>query len=129
MRIICLSILFLVVGCKNVEVRKVSEADIIREEMNQLDWENVDTYPDFEACRGRSSKEQQKRCVGEKLIGYIMKSLTTHEIILNDSIHEEIYLTIRISAQGKPEIETIKWSDELQEKVKGLEGWLQMAVD
>lgn len=128
MRVICLLIGLLLLGCKNVEVRKVSEADIVRSELNQMDWGNVDTYPAFEDCRESSSPEEQKHCFGEKFANYVLTSLSEHEFILNDSLHEEIQLVIQISDKGKAEIEGMEISPELEEKVEGLRTWLEEAV-
>lgn len=121
--------MLLLIGCKDFEVRKVSADDIFREEVNQIDWKNVDTYPSFEECKDKAKKEDQKSCFKEHLITEIMTSLSKNDIILEDSLNEKLILNIEISEQGKPQIIGTEMSSHLKEEIPEIEDWLSRSIE
>lgn len=122
-------IILLLLGCKDFEVRKVSADDIFREEVNQIDWKNVDTYPSFEACKDKAEKGDQKTCFRERLVAEIMTSLSKNDIILEDSLNETLILNIEISEHGKPQIVGTEISLHLKEEIPEIEDWLSLSIE
>ncbi len=129
MRIIWLIIAFTLVACKNIEVRKYSEEEVFKEEVNHIDWKNVDSYPSFESCEDITSKEEKKQCFISKLVEHVLESLSEHKMIIDDSIQEKVVLTLEITATGEPQIKGMELSKELEEKIAPIRGWLTEAIE
>lgn len=129
MRIIWLIIVLTLVACKNIEVRKYSEEEVFKEEVNHIDWKNVDSYPSFEGCEDNVSKEKRKDCFISKLVEHVLESMSEHKMIIDDSIREKVILTLEITATGEPRIKEMELSKELEEKIEPIRKWLTKAIE
>lgn len=126
-----LLLIFLVgafVGCKNFETKKLSSEQIMQEEMENIDFENLDSYPSFEICDKYSSQEDKKQCFSDEITIRIFQTLGQHEVILKDSVYEKIEMTINISSNGTPELAHAVISDSLKNEIPEIENWLEQAL-
>lgn len=115
-------------GCKDFETKKLSSEELLEEELKELDWNNLDTYPDIKDCESYSSTQEKKHCFEREITGHIYQSLSEHEVTLKDSIYEKIYLSIKISTEGQPSLEEVKLSDRLEYEIPDLKDWLHQSI-
>lgn len=117
-------------SCKNFETKKLSSEAIVEEEMQHIDWKNLDSYPSFQYCEKEyQTTEDKKQCFKEEISKHIFEVLAQHEVALKDSIREVLELKIRISSQGDPTLEKVKISRKLIEQIPELENWLHDAIE
>lgn len=127
-RILGVILVLAVFSCKNFETKKVSSEKIVQNELKQIDWKSLDTYPSFAACDTFSNKIVRKHCFEQEFSKHIYQVLGKHEVILKDSIHQKINLTIGISAKGKPELEKAQIPEEVKVQIPEIRKWLKEAV-
>lgn len=121
-------IVFSLFSCKEFETKKLSSSDIVEEEIKHIDWKNLDTYPSFDECDQYSIKSEKQNCFENEITKHIFEVLMQNEVVLKDSIREEVILNILISKEGKPSIKNISVSDTLLKQIPELETWLIDAV-
>lgn len=121
-------ILFTLVGCKNFETKKLSSEKLVRDRLEHMDWKSLDTYPSFDACNSYSDKKAKKNCFEKEISSHIFKVLGRRDVVLKDSIHEEIELIIVISSKGKPSIEKFVIPENIENQIPKIEIWLKDAI-
>ncbi len=54
---------FLTVSCKYFETEVPNEENLLKQELNKINWKEVDQYPSVASCDTLMNKEQQKECL------------------------------------------------------------------
>lgn len=54
--------LLLLVACKDIGGRVPSKEELLKKEMQSIDWKSVDEYPSVAACDSLPDKEQRRTC-------------------------------------------------------------------
>lgn len=116
------------IGCKNFEVKKLSSEQLVREELDQIDWERLDSYPSFDACEVYADKMEKKQCFEKEVTFHIMEFLQKHEVVLKDSIREQVELILVVPVEGKPALEAIMISPTLENKIPEIKDWLEESI-
>lgn len=116
-------------GCKNFEVRKLSSDELVREELEQIDWESLDSYPSFEVCDNQTDKMQKRQCFEQEVAKHIFEYLQKHEVVLKDSIKEQVELILIVSAEGNIALDDIALSSQLENQIPEIKNWLKQAVE
>lgn len=127
-RLLLILFLFGLVGCKNFETKKLTSEQIMQEELENIDWKNLDAYPSFKKCEPKATEKAKKECFEEEITSQIFRVLGKHEVVLKDSVYERLELTIRISPQGKASMENLKISDSLAAQIPQIQEWIREAL-
>ncbi len=109
-----LTILLLVLcfsSCDYFEKKKVYSEDILREDLQTINWNDVDEYPTFSSCDSSSTKSQRKQCFETTLTTYITTQLSNEIIVVTEDINDTIIITFQISEKGKLTVLDIKSSN------------------
>ncbi|MDO1499196.1 hypothetical protein Q2T40_02625 [Winogradskyella maritima] len=62
-------------SCTFFESKEKRTQELINEELGQIDWNTVDSYPFFYTCDESASKAEQKICFEETLISHFQETL------------------------------------------------------
>ncbi|WP_283641295.1 hypothetical protein [Mesonia mobilis] len=123
-----LLLLLLCFGCQNFETKKISSEDLVEEELKELNWQEVEVYPAFEACENLSETQAKKSCFEQQFALQLHESLQQKKVILSDSIQEKMLLYISINANGKPSLDSLETSALIEEKMPQMQSWLQESI-
>ncbi len=127
-KILLVFLVGIVVSCKNFEWKKVSSKQIYQNELQHLNWNDLDTYPAFKDCEEYVEKVKRKKCFEEEISRHIYSVFQQHKIILKDSVHQKMILVIAISEKGKPSLDTLLMTDLLRLKMPHIKMWLDSAI-
>ncbi|PZW38639.1 hypothetical protein LX95_02661 [Mesonia algae] len=119
---------FSLLGCQQMETKKVFSDEIAAEELKHINWNDVETYPSFPECEKCDEKAKQKRCFEQRLTQIIYENLETHQVVLQDNLHEKVMVVIGVSAKGEVKIASLKASEHLKAQLPEFESWLEKAV-
>lgn len=119
---------FLMLGCKNFETKKLTVEQITQDELEQVDWKNLDTYPSFDACNKYASKIAKKDCFENEISSYIFKALKNENVELEDSINVKMELTINISEKGQPALDSISIPRKAKSRIPKLQNIIEEAI-
>lgn len=106
--IILLSLIL--VSCQFFETEKISTQTFYEEEIQTINWNDIDQYPVFVHCEDFSEKKDQERCFTSTLLNVFMKAVEDQvsENMLNVSIQDTIFLTLNVSEKAKFSMQKIE---------------------
>ncbi|WP_162985017.1 hypothetical protein [Mesonia aquimarina] len=119
--------LILFFGCKNFETKRVCSEEILQDELKQIDWNAIETYPTFANCEKYTESEQQD-CFEQTFSKHIYAFLATKKVVLSDSINEKIWLHLSINSEGKPSLDSVHLSQTLVDNLPKFKTWLDSSV-
>lgn len=117
------------VSCKNFETKKVSSEDILRQQLQDFNWTEVDVYPTFAACDKFEEKQALKVCFETTITKHLYQALAKHPIASGDTINDTVMLYLTISDQGNPKIDSLAISEKLARQIPDLKKWIASGVD
>jgi hypothetical protein len=115
-----LTIIFLALcffSCDYFDKKKVYSEDILKEDLQTINWKDVDEYPTFSSCDSSSTKDQRKQCFETTLTAYITAQLSNEIIVITEDINDTIIITFQISEKGKLTVLDIKSSNLVKSQI------------
>lgn len=126
---IFLLLLLLATSCQFFETEKVSSDEIYKEEMQTIDWKEVDRYPSFSNCENSLEKPEQKDCFISTISSHLYQSISHEEMVAVHHIYDTIKVNFEISSNGKLSILDVKMDTLLQKDFPDLKKWLLQSID
>ncbi|MFC7356474.1 hypothetical protein ACFQO1_02140 [Jejudonia soesokkakensis] len=124
-----LGIIFLLSSCQFFETEKIPSETFYAEELETIDWHEVDRYPLFKDCEESSEKEIQKRCFEAILTTKMYQSISDQSLIASQKIIDTLYLTMLVSQEGALSITELKIDSVTRRDFPKLEAMILSAVD
>lgn len=121
--------LFLVIGCKEIETQRVYSDEISQKELEQINWSEIETYPKFQNCSHCVEKTEKKKCFEQKLTEYFYQKLVKQQYVVTDSLDETFLLYIKITAAGKPILDSLYAREDLYVKLPQLDSLMNVSVE
>lgn len=102
---------------------------IIQEELQTINWNEVDVYPSFENCDEVSSKSDKKFCFENTLLNHINQNLAKQVLVVSESINDTIFLTLNCSNTGKLTINNLRIKEETRQQIQNLDSIILSSFD
>ncbi len=119
----------LATSCQFFETEKVSSEEIYKEEMQTIDWKDVDRYPSFPNCKNTLEKPEQKACFINTISTHLYKSISHENMVAVREVYDTVKVNFEISGEGQLSILEIKMDTLLRKEFPNLETWLLQSVD
>lgn len=87
-------------SCSLFESKEKKTQKLIEQELQQIDWSDVDNYPLFNDCDESVSKTLQKNCFEEKLLLHLSADLQEFQLTSETEIKDVVFLDFRIENDG-----------------------------
>lgn len=116
-------------GCKDVETKKVSSKTFLEEELKTIDMQEVDEYPIFESCEHLGSQTEKRTCFEQRLVTNFYSYLSDQMLIFNEEIQDTIWVHLTISEKGKPQIEQLDIPFVIKNDAPKMNEWLTNSLD
>ncbi len=123
------SLLLLATSCQFFETEKVSSEKIYNEEMQTIDWKDVDRYPSFSNCENTLEKPEQKDCFINTISSHLYKSISHEDMVATHEVYDTVKVNFEVSSSGKLSILEIKMDTVLQKEFPNMETWLLQSID
>ena len=124
-----LLLLLLCLGCKDIETQKIYSDEISKKELQQINWSEVETYPEFQNCSHCIEKAEKKKCFEQKVTQYFYEKLTAQKYIVTDSLMGNINIYIKITAKGQPILDSLQASNILYQQLPELDSIIITSVE
>jgi hypothetical protein len=108
---------FLVVSCDVFTSKEVRTQKLIAQEMQQINFNEVDQFPLFENCDETNSKEENKDCFEETLLRNLYTSLDGFEFVLKEEIVDTLYVDFLIDKIGDVSVLDISHNAIIEEQI------------
>ncbi len=123
------AIFFLTTSCQFFETKKISKETFFEEEINSINWNEVDQYPVFLACENFTEKRDQKSCFETTLSTKIYQSIPIEKIVVSNDLNDTIFLEFNVNVQGKMSLNSIEIDSLLQKEIPLFESYILQSID
>lgn len=101
--------------------------ELVQQEMQNIDWNSVDTYPLFEECDETQDQQAQQLCFKETLHQYLSEPLSQTSFSTAATVIDTLYVYVMINADGSLMITSLE-ADTVLEKLPEIEQLITKAV-
>ena len=122
-------LILLATSCQFFETEKISSEEIFNEEMNTIDWKDVDNYPSFETCTNILQKPEQKACFINTISSQLYRSINHEGLVATREVYDTVKVNFEVSSSGQLSILEIRMDTLLQQEFPDLETWLVQSID
>lgn len=119
----------LATSCQFFETEKVSSEEIYKEEMQTIDWKDVDRYPSFSNCENALEKPEQRDCFINTINTHLYKSINHIDMVAVREVYDTVKVNFEVSSSGKLSILEIQMDTILQKEFPNLEMRLLQSID
>jgi hypothetical protein len=110
------------VSCGLFESKDKKARELVNQEMRNIDWNQVDNYPLFEACDETLPKQDQKICFENELTSHLAATLDEFEYILDADIDPTVYVDFVIDGEGRISVLTIEKDTKIDLQMPEFDG-------
>lgn len=125
-RLLLVLILSTVVSCDYFDKKKIDTKTIVDNEMQSINWNDVDEYPTFSLCDTRPNK---KECFQNVLRDRLNTSLANQNIVVTEDVNDTILLRIHITNRGIFSIKSIECDELTKAQIPQLDSILRHSFD
>lgn len=122
-------LLLLATSCQFFETEKVSSEEIYKEEIQTIDWKDVDRYPSFSNCNDSLEKPVQKDCFINTISSRLYQSISHENLVAVREVYDTVKVNFEVASDGKLSILEIKMDTLLQKEFPNLKTWLLQSID
>lgn len=94
-------VVILLNSCSFFDSKEKRTQQLINEELRQIDWNSIDSYPFFYTCDEAAPKPQQKICFEETLSAHFLETLNDFEFTLTDKESMTVRVIFVIDTVGR----------------------------
>lgn len=128
-RLLLVFLFALATSCQFFETEKVSSDTIFEEEMESIDWKDVDRYPSFSTCENLLDKPEQKECFINTISNHLYQDISNKEMVAVREIYDTVKVKFEVERSGRLSILDIEMDTLLQKEFPDLEQLILNSVD
>ena len=125
-RLILIALLVFLTACDYFNKKKIDTTEIVEEELQSIDWNDIDEYPTFSFCDSSPSK---KSCFEEVIRNTLHEHLSRQNIVVMEDLSDTIVLKIHIDNKGKFTIKDIVSQELTRSQIPKLDSLLRHSFD
>ncbi|MEM9364249.1 MAG: hypothetical protein AAGA43_16525 [Bacteroidota bacterium] len=107
-KLIWISFLGLLAACELFVSKEEATQKLVEEELLQIDWDDVEKYPLFDACRADMPKPEQKACFVETMTTQLGKALENLEFEVQNDLNDTVLIDFLIDEHGFITIQNVE---------------------
>ncbi len=112
-------------SCQYIDRQIPSEDQLLKHEIESIDWKEVDDYPSFAACDSLTTKPEKKTCFFEQLNLLIQQKLNSDTLAVLYPKIDTIKVLVTISPDSTIKFEPRRNSDASQYDAKKVDSILR----
>ena len=116
-------------SCQYFETDKISKETFYQEELQTIDWKDVDQYPAFPKCENFTEKTKQKHCFENKLSTHLRLTFTNHNAVAGRDLNDTVAVKFTISNTGKLSIKEMQITETIKTEFPLLPRWIEESID
>ena len=116
-------------ACQFFETEKVSSEELYKEEMENINWSEVDSYPVFSECESFTETEDQKKCFERVLSNHLYASIYSRDMSVYTELRDTIPVSSSISAEGKVAVTHVSVDSSVAAQLPLMDTWIRESID
>ncbi len=129
MKPLLLVFFILLTSCDYFQSKKVSTEQLLEEEMQAINWNDVDEYPSFSDCDEAITNLEKKACFENHLHELLMSHLENQKIVVTEDVSDTVHLKIHIDKTGQFSIKNIDMDAVTKTQIPQLDSILRHSFD
>lgn len=106
--------LCLLSSCDLLVSKEEKTRQIVDQEMQSIDWNEIDKYPLFDICDETVSKEKQKECFERILLMHFSMALQDFDYVLDTEVNDTVYVDFVVNKEGAIEVQEVENSAKIK---------------
>ncbi|MGB3142693.1 MAG: hypothetical protein WBB24_01180 [Maribacter sp.] len=127
-RFLPILLLLFVSSCSFFESNEKRTQELIHEELGQVDWNSVDSYPFFYSCDESATKTAQRTCFEETLTSHFQETLNEFEFTLTDKESETVAVIFVIDTLGRINVTAIEKDASVLKQMPEFDGVISQSL-
>ena len=115
-------------SCSLFESKEKRTQELINDELRQIDWNSVDSYPFFYTCDETATKAEQKICFEETLTSHFKETLNDFEFTLSDQENETFAVIFIIDTLGRIDVTAIEKDASVLKQMPEFDGVITQSL-
>lgn len=124
-----ISIGVLCASCQFFNTERISSETFYKEELESIDWNDVDTYPSFKECETNMEKAGQKSCFQEVIVNTIQSKLSQEKIMATFDVKDTAIIRLQIDTLGKIRVQEMVMDSLVLQKIPNLKEILKESIE
>ncbi|MCB0375203.1 MAG: hypothetical protein KDD04_04730 [Sinomicrobium sp.] len=120
--------MFILMSCDLFIAKERTREALVKEEMQHIDWSDLDQYPLFETCDESAARPEQKACFETTFARHLQATLQQHQLIVQESIHDTVWIYLLIDNQGEITVSAIEKQKETAAELPQLDSILKRSI-
>ena len=104
-------------SCDWFDSKEARTQKLVEEELQEIDWNDVDQYPLFNDCDETAGKAEQRECFQNTLLLHFSMALQDFEFVANSDMDDSIYVDFLVDREGAIAILDIGNTGEIKEQL------------
>ncbi|MFX0555561.1 hypothetical protein ACOCEA_02120 [Maribacter sp. CXY002] len=127
-RILILLVCLGMASCNFFASKEKRTQELIDVELNQIDWNSIDSYPLFLECDENATKEVQKQCFEQKLTSHFEHTLKEFEFTVDSKENAIVEVIFVIDAEGKISVVAIHKDASILKQMPEFDGIITQSL-
>ena len=128
-RLFLVFLLLLATSCGFFDTEKVSSDIIYEDEMESINWKDVDQYPSFASCTDLLDKPEQKDCFINTISKQLYQDISSRNMVAVREVYDTVKVKFEVGNSGRLSILEIEIDTLLQKEFPDLEKLIIDSVD
>lgn len=121
--------LLLATACQFFETEKISSEEIYKDEIQTIDWNEVDSYPVFDNCDDSLDKKEQQDCFINTVTTHLYESISRGNMIAVREIDDTLNVNFEVGNDGRLSVLKIEIDSLLQQEFPSLKRLILSSID
>ena len=127
-RLFVLMFFLVLASCSFFESKGKRTQELINAELQQIDWNTIDSYPLFLDCDETASKENQRQCFEQTLTTHFENTLNEFEFIIDSDSNPVVFVTFVIDTEGRINVVEIDKDASILEQMPEFDGIVSQSL-
>ena len=128
MKRIVVFILLVLWSCDYFENKKIETKDIVEQELQSINWKDVDEYPTFSVCDSVSGKQERKGCFEATVLKHVNSYLSNQHIVVSEDVADTIFMNLAIDKLGNISIINLEINSHTRQVLPEIDSLLRGSV-
>lgn len=121
--------LCLLTSCKRSAFHKDKTQELIEQEMQNIDWNDVDQYPLFENCDETAPKAEQRQCFESTLLSHFASTIREFEFKLDTEVNDTVNVDFLIDRTGSISVLEIRKNSAVEAQIPEFNGIIAQCLN
>lgn len=104
-------------SCGWITSKEKKTQELVQKELQEIDFDEVDSYPLFENCDETQTPTGQRECFEQQVLANCSQILNQYEFVLGATANKNVYVDFLVDQDGKVSVLHIEKDSSIDEQM------------